>query len=195
MPDVWSATTERIRKGRRVAIRQGAEPVSFRRYLDLLADDGDFAAWYGDFLGNVQYEAFFWEHPPICKANIDAPAEFVLIDSPALAGLRADPAPFRSCLESGEAIVAFPSLGGDAILIAPAPAEPLCACAHLAAFVRHAPESLNAALWRETGRRVRDSLGDRGLWLSTSGLGVAWLHVRLDSCPKYYQHLPYRETR
>jgi hypothetical protein len=29
------------------------------------------------------------------------------------------------------------------------------------------------------------------MWLSTSGLGVAWLHIRLDSTPKYYQHQPY----
>jgi len=29
-------------------------------------------------------------------------------------------------------------------------------------------------------------------WLSTSGLGIAWLHVRLDERPKYYTHAPYR---
>ena len=33
----------------------------------------------------------------------------------------------------------------------------------------------------------------RTLWLSTSGLGVAWLHLRLDHEPKYYQYAPYRD--
>jgi len=29
-------------------------------------------------------------------------------------------------------------------------------------------------------------------WLSTAGGGVAWLHVRLDTRPKYYRYNPYR---
>ncbi|MDF9799652.1 hypothetical protein OKW21_004915 [Catalinimonas alkaloidigena] len=29
--------------------------------------------------------------------------------------------------------------------------------------------------------------------MSTSGLGVYWLHIRLDSRPKYYQFDPYRK--
>jgi hypothetical protein len=28
-------------------------------------------------------------------------------------------------------------------------------------------------------------------WISTSGLGVPWVHVRLDRYPKYYQYGPY----
>ena len=31
----------------------------------------------------------------------------------------------------------------------------------------------------------------RPLWLNTSGAAVAWLHVRLDSSPKYYRHREY----
>jgi len=30
--------------------------------------------------------------------------------------------------------------------------------------------------------------------LSTAGMGVYWLHVRLDTRPKYYQHTPYRDA-
>jgi hypothetical protein len=29
-------------------------------------------------------------------------------------------------------------------------------------------------------------------WVSTSGLGVPWVHVRLDERPKYFQFGPYR---
>jgi hypothetical protein len=29
-------------------------------------------------------------------------------------------------------------------------------------------------------------------WLSTAGMGVPWLHVRLDDRPKDYGHRPYR---
>jgi hypothetical protein len=35
-------------------------------------------------------------------------------------------------------------------------------------------------------------LGSTPIWLSTAGDGIAWLHVRLDSRPKYYSYGPYR---
>ena len=39
-----------------------------------------------------------------------------------------------------------------------------------------------------------DEVGnDVPVWTSTSGLGVYWLHVRLDSRPKYYQHQPFKK--
>jgi hypothetical protein len=57
--------------------------------------------------------------------------------------------------------------------------------------VRQAAQSQIENLWRETGRAMRENLSERKLWLSTSGLGVSWLHIRLDSYPKYYQHRPY----
>ena len=45
-------------------------------------------------------------------------------------------------------------------------------------------------------RRVRSSTThsqhqQQGLWLSTSGLGVLYLHFRIDTVPKYYSHVPY----
>lgn len=35
--------------------------------------------------------------------------------------------------------------------------------------------------------------GVSDVWLSTNGVSTAWLHVRLDSRPKYYHYLPYRK--
>lgn len=194
MPSAWTAASETIRNGRRVLIRTDGQPVSFRKYLHLLAEDPQFEEWYTELLGSTDFAAFFWEHPPICKANVDIDAEFVLIESSTLAALRPDPRPFRSYFDGDEEVVSFRSLGGDAILIAPTPSEPLAACAHLASFVRDAPRSQVSSLWRTTGQTVLESLHHRNLWLSTSGLGVSWLHVRLDSYPKYYQHRAYKET-
>ena len=31
----------------------------------------------------------------------------------------------------------------------------------------------------------------KNVWLSTAGDGIAWLHVRMDPRPKYYQHTEY----
>jgi len=63
--------------------------------------------------------------------------------------------------------------------------------AHLAGFIRAAPVNQIQAFWRVTAAAVMERLGEQPLWLSTSGLGVAWLHARLDSRPKYYQHRRY----
>ena len=50
-------------------------------------------------------------------------------------------------------------------------------------------------LWAAVGVAVKEALGEQPLWVSTSGLGVYWLHVRLDSSPKYFQHTPYKLYR
>ncbi len=42
---------------------------------------------------------------------------------------------------------------------------------------------------------VLGMISDRPIWLSTAGGGVAWLHVRLDSTPKYYGYAPYRDSK
>lgn len=190
---MWTAKSENVKNGHRILIYQGEDPVSFGAYLKLLEEDQAFASWFTDLLAGADYEAFFWEHPPLSDANIDSGVEFVLLDSPALARLSPNPEPFRSHFErdrEGE-IVSFRSLGGDAVLLAPRPSGSPEACVHLAAFVRQAAQSQIESLWRETGRAMRENLSERKLWLSTSGLGVSWLHIRLDSYPKYYQHRPY----
>lgn len=193
----WNAKTESVHNGRRFRIRQDESPVSFGAYLKLLEENREFASWYTYLLAAADYEAFFWEHPPLCDANIKSEVEFVLLDSPALARIRPNPEPFRSHFGRDRdcEIVSFRSLGGDAILLAPRPSGSLEGCGHLAAFVRQASQSQVENLWRETGRAVRENLSERKLWLSTSGLGVSWLHIRLDSYPKYYQHRPYATMR
>ncbi len=188
---MWIAKTEDIPNGHRFQIFRDQDAVSFRSYLTLLENDQEFGSWYTDLLAKADYEAFFWEHPPLRNKIIDSDAEFVLLDSPTLARLSPNPESFRSHFESDNDIVSFRSLGGDALLIAPMPCEPLAACAHMAAFVRKASRTQVQELWHETGRAMLETLSDQNLWLSTSGLGVAWLHIRLDSYPKYYQHRPY----
>jgi hypothetical protein len=63
------------------------------------------------------------------------------------------------------------------------------------------------AVWGAVGRAALARLGlgppphgglgsageDAPLWISTSGLGVYWLHVRLDARPKYYTYAPFRQ--
>jgi len=100
---------------------------------------------------------------------------------------------FRAAGAASEVAV-FANLGGDARLIAPCPRGEPRAYPHLAAFARHAPAAQQHALWARVGSELAAMIGTRPLWLSTSGLGVPWLHVRIDRSPKYYTHAPYRDA-
>ena len=55
-------------------------------------------------------------------------------------------------------------------------------------------------LWKQVGETMQlrlesDAVDGKRVWLSTSGLGVPWLHVRLDSEPKYYTWTEYKERK
>ena len=95
--------------------------------------------------------------------------------------------------DTDQGIVSFANLSGDATLIVPSPRTDIDAYGHFAAFVRQAPSSQIDALWRVIGTTVKSMIGDAPMWLSTAGGGVAWLHIRLDTYPKYYSYSPYRQ--
>lgn len=193
----FNAITEAVAGGRRYRLCRGDEALSFRSLIGLWADDDNFCRWYTELLLSAGPAACFWEHPPLLGPALDEAAEFVLTDAPALAGEAADARPFSAHFAAaGDADIAvFRNLGGDALLIAPCPRGPGAAYPHLAAFLRKAPAGQVRALWRETARACRRVVGAEPAWLSTSGLGVPWLHLRLDRFPKYYQYVPYKARR
>jgi len=140
--------------------------------------------------------AYFWETPPLTRDSADRPFECVLKNAPGLARLRADAAPFAAQLAAAQGdVVAFGNLGGDADLVVPRDRGEGADYAHLARFLRTAASDQVRALWRHIARSARPWLArEQACWISTSGLGVSWLHVRLDARPKYYSHTPYRSV-
>ena len=189
---MWKARTKRIPSGMQFRVRQDHTPMSFRNVFTLLESSDDFARWYRETLANTAYKAFFWEFPPLTVQTFDSEAEFVLIESVSLARLRPDPAPFQSQFAArwDSDVIVFPNLGGDAVLIVPAPLGPHAVYPHLASFLRSGPEQQICSLLKNTARVVRENLSHDPRWLSTAGLGVSWLHVRLDTRPKYYNFVP-----
>jgi hypothetical protein len=188
---MWMATRSDTGSTELVTLYQDGAALTFRQLFELLRDNSDFANWYTGQLRESRFPSYFWEHPPLTRTTIDLDAEFVLVNAPILDKLTPDPAPFRSYFTAGS-VVSFRNLGGDAMLIAPSPGEGSQGYAHLATFLHQALQSQLLTLWHTVGETVCKSLSDKPIWLSTSGLGVAWLHIRLDSSPKYYQHQPYK---
>jgi hypothetical protein len=191
---MYAVITSDIHSGRKYRVLENDSPASFQRFFDLLATSVEFTDWYTEVLAAFAAEAFYWELPPITRATIGTPAEFVLIEAPMLARIPPERAPFAShfARAASEDVIVFPNLGGDAVLAVPCPQGPDEHYPHLATFLRKAPKQQVRALWRRTAQQMRDSVGDKPVWLSTAGGGVAWLHLRLDSRPKYYSHAPYR---
>ena len=191
--DLWRAELRDIPSGQRFRLLQDDSPISFREMLGLFENNGDFIRWYSETLAGCPFRAFFWELPPLTESTLDDQAEFVVLDSAALADTSADPGPFNSqfARKPQADVITFPNLGGDALLIVPAPIAAIDVYAHLATFLRRAPRSQVQSLWKTTARLVCESLSESPMWLSTAGLGVYWLHLRLDTYPKYYRHQPY----
>jgi hypothetical protein len=167
--------------------------VSRQVALARIAADSGFREQLTGILAAAPCEAFFWECPPTSNEHQERAFEFVLIDAPALARVRADPSSFGAEFDRRpEADThTFENLSGDAVLVVPAPRANPSAYAHLAAFLREAPSEQIDALWRAVALALEQRLSHAPLWLSTAGLGVPWLHIRLDSRPKYYRHTPF----
>jgi hypothetical protein len=182
-------------RGLRFTINLGPKPATCADVLRAWQDDAAFRALFDALLADAPFTAFRWETPALTAATVTRPFEFVLLDSPDLAG-RPDPKAFAGHFGAAPAsgVVVFPNLGGDALLVVPCPLAAPSAYGHLAAFVREAPEPQRHALWEAVGAAMTRQLGARPLWLSTAGAGVPWLHVRLDDRPKYYGHAPYRQS-
>lgn len=170
------------------------ERLAFEEVLTLWQSSPEFRLFYHQMLAASNFRAYFWEHPPISSLNLNRPYEFVLIDSPILAGVRAEPTVFAAHFQGDQSAVSFRNLGRDAQLIVPAPFGEL-AYPHLASFCHYAPTSQLHDFWTLAGRIVTQYLTASPRWLSTSGLGVFWLHLRLDERPKYYHHQIYRQLQ
>jgi len=195
---MWNAESESLAGGgRRLTIARDGEALSYAEVLAGWRDDQAFRAFFADVLAQAPYDAYLWETPPITEATLGRRFECVLAHSPSLAGFAPDPSAFAAQFAAAapdDDVVAFANLGGDARLVAPCPRAAPEAYPHLAAFARLAPGDQQQAFWRALADEASRSLSDRPLWLSTCGLGVAWLHARLDTWPKYYTHRPYRSA-
>jgi len=196
----WNAEIDSLDRGRVVQARVHREgsSVAYAEVIEAWQRDAGFRAVFVDVLASAPFPAYFWETPPVTRDSVTRPFEFVLVDGPALARMRPDPDAFARHFAAAGAdtdVAAFDNLGRDAFLVAPTPRAPADAYPHIAAFSRNAPMDQQHTFWQAVGRAMSGHLVDRPTWLSTSGLGVAWLHARLDVRPKYYKFQAYRRYR
>lgn len=193
--DRFETTAQSDNAGRLVKYRvhEGGKSLRFEDVLRLWESDAAFVDFYLSLFPQCGYKGYVWETPAICSGTLQRQFEFVVHSAPK-AFSRPDRETFQSYFNTEEApdgIVAFENLGRDALLIVPSPYRKDADYTGLCEFLREAPLSQQRALWQELSRHARSRVSDRPMWMSVAGGGVAWLHLRLDSIPKYYRYEPY----
>jgi len=168
-------------------------PLRWTAFAEGLRRAGDLRRASIASLAEAEHAAYFFECAP-WLAGLDPVAEWVLVPTRAFDVTPPDPSSFREALEGATRVATFANLRGDATLVVPTEDADRAVYGHLASFVRGAPREQVDALFVAVGTALQSvrSRSKDTLWLSTAGLGVDWLHVRIDSRPKYYRHGPYK---
>ncbi len=181
----------------RYQITESARLLTYSEVVQRWGADPEFQQFFSRLFRESSCDAFRWELPGLTVSTMAEPFECVLINAPELHARPADSSVFADYFKNGEqfgAVTSFRNLGGDALMIVPVPPLARSAFGHFAQFLRNAPDGQTEALWKVIGESVASAIGETPLWLNTAGDGVAWLHVRLDSQPKYYRFAPYKRA-
>lgn len=182
----------RNEKGARFKIEQSGKLLSFSEVLNFWKNDKTFTIWYIDSLNELGFDEYFWEHPALKTKHLDKPYELVVLKSDGFARREVNETAFAEKFNSGNSIEVFPNLGKNAMLVVPAKEADSEIYKHLGSFLRFAPMAQRIELFRKVAESIFSDLSnEKTVWLSTAGMGVIWLHVRLDSRPKYYRSRAY----
>ncbi len=193
--NMWQQTMDPINESAfKYSFFKNGVAISFVDAIESLKYDDSIRSFVNSQLQACPFKAFRWENPPLTKSNANRPFEFVVLDCGAL-DRKVDKYSFSEKFELGKDVVTFPNLRGDASLVVPCPIVDDSIYGHLGSFVRNAPENQIHELWKVTAHELAERIGDEPVWLSTAGMGVSWLHIRLDSRPKYYAYAPYRNEK
>jgi hypothetical protein len=166
--------------------------LSNKSFIELLNTSTDFVLYFNAVLKNSLFEGYFWEVKPVKTSNLADVFEFVLVSSDRIALRKPNPRPFLDFVQDASHAIAFPNLGKNARLIAPAISGKPRQYAHISGFVRNAPEAQLLYFWQLVGSEFKNAINEDYRWLSTAGFGVSWLHVRIDTRPKYYRYKAYK---
>merc|ERR1712176_1041196 len=185
----------------KVVITNGTELTWKEALAGLRAESPALRSLLTKTLSQMPFHSFKWECRPLSRKTMDRVSfEFVVHDYPGLADHNADPSDFSEYLEElhGQEVARqFPNIKGDCTLVSPAQAvDNREFYGHIGSFLRQAPEAQHEAQWRQLGEAIHMRLSrtrpSASLWVSTAGGAVPWLHMRVDSAPKFYRFQAYR---
>ena len=194
-PDMtWDVEIELSPRVRKVSIIQDGQRLTYANVIQAWAHDPSFIRYFSSILKGSPFDAYFWETPPVNTETLNRAFEFVEVEGEILKQMPTNRQAFSEHFNEtkNNTVISFANLGGDAKLVVPCPLSTRSEYPHLAEFLRNAPDEQIEILWNKGGLQAEKTIGEKNIWISTAGAGVAWLHVRFDIFPKYYSYAPYR---
>lgn len=179
----------------RFRILQNEQFLTYQEIFDLWEQDTSFVKFYVEALKAIGYTAFYWEHPALKTAYLKKQYECILQKSKPLEYLPINEKAFSDYINNEPEVEDFMNLGKNARLVVPTKKSEEAIYNHLGKFIRLAKEEQIFSVFNRVGKVIKSELEQREfIWLNTAGLGVIWLHIRMDMRPKYYKTDRYRKT-
>lgn len=167
--------------------------ISFQEVFELWESNSDFIEFYVQSIKEFDFKAFFWEHPGLTMQTIVRPYECILQKSENFDSRIINERAFKDYLHTSNYVEDFLNLGKNARLVIPTKQSNAEVYKHLGSFIFHAESLQIQALFNRIGTVVQQEIEKQAMiWLNTAGMGVIWLHVRMDTKPKYYRTKNYK---
>jgi hypothetical protein len=133
---------------------------------------------------------YFWR-TSVLKSKKDLEYKEEFLEDERLLNAKEDSTPFLEHLnkkKDEKYAISFPNLSGDTTLVIPIPRK-IKKFTNLFYFMNKASEIQKRELWKKVALEANKMLKDNdNIWISTHGLGVNYLHVRICNNPKYYEN-------
>ena len=133
-------------------------------------------------------KSFFWETTPVTK-SLNTKYKEKYIQSKMLDDMGDDYSSFKSHItkSKNKNVLTFYNLSKTALLVVPKPRKGK-EYTTLKQFMDNASTTQQKAFWKKVASSVKKMLKKHDkVWVSTHGTGVPYLHVRIDTDPKYYR--------
>lgn len=173
----------------KLIIFKDSKQLKWNEILDLWKHNNAFIDFFVSLLISSNFNNFFWECNSVDLKNLKKKLfECYLIESKHNFGV-ANPSSFKEYLNTSHTIVSFYNLKKDCLLIVPNYNDNDCKSNYLNIykFIKFAPRSQIHSLFNQISIHINKEIKKNNkIWLNTHGLGVPWLHIRLDFNPKYY---------
>lgn len=181
-------------QGARFQFTRNGSNVSFEEMFQLWQSPQDIQHYLSG-IKSLGFDQFYWEHPALTKKQLHLPYECMVLKTDHFNRRTIDTASFSTYLQKDNLVAVFDNLGRNARLVVPTLKSNREHYKHLGAFLKSAPEEQVKALFHAIGKTITEELNNgKTIWLSTAGLGVIWLHIRLDTTPKYYKTKTYKDA-
>jgi len=139
---------------------------------------------------STNFKAVFFNCPPVTRDDLNNVFEVAILNAPDLYDINTDVNTFGDKFKGKTMVTAFANLSGDSLMVCPIPLEDQKheIYSSLGPFLRSAPIDQQTAFWALIGNELFTLISKRRVWLNTAGGAISFLHMRLDSKPKYYKY-------